>query len=109
MKRFSLIHLDNDDITDFQSRTARDAALKAASRDEKFIVLVENQKFHIFEGMKRALSESEETDFTKSKNITNKPIVRKMGSNRVDTPFDLKKKQDLEFIKNEVRNFTNQL
>lgn len=109
MKRFSLIHLDNDNITDFQSRTAREAALKAASRDETFIVLVEDQKYHIFQGIKKALTETEENEFTKSKNITSKPIVRKMGSNRVTRAFDLKKKEDLEFVKTEVKIFTNQM
>ncbi len=109
MKTFSLLNIGDDTIKEFHSKTAREAALKAASREESLIILIEEQGFHVFKGSKKLLDESKQNDFTKSKNIHYKPQVTKMGYKRFDTTLDVKKKTDLKSIKDEIETFMNVL
>ena len=81
MKRFLSVHPETFELNgDLRSKNAREAALKVASKDvHKHIILVEDGKMHIFEGQRIALEESQHTKFTREKNITTKPHVRKMA------------------------------
>lgn len=99
MRKFTLLHLNDDGTTEFHSKTPREAALKAASRDENLIVLIEEKKMHIFKGEKRPLKEAELNEFTKSRNITNKPVVSKVGTKSFEKSVDAKKKDDLNYIR----------
>lgn len=66
---------------ELHSSTPRDAALKMATRDEEMIYIVDPEigKFHVFRGERRPLSENEQNDFTRRRNIVCKPSVTKMG------------------------------
>ena len=68
-------------VMDFHSQTPRDAALKAATRGHQQICLVDigSGKLHIFRGECVALSQAETNEFTRSRNIQSKPVVRKMA------------------------------
>ena len=81
MKCFWQIDVDAGTVRyEFSSKTARDAALKAATKEETMICLVEPNcgKIHVFEGSKEPLSEKEKSDFTERRNISSKPVVRKL-------------------------------
>ncbi len=74
----------------FTSGTPREAALKAATRDEKYICLVEADtgKLHVFGGEKIPLSEREQNEFTQRRGITSKPIVTKMAYKNLKRKMD---------------------
>lgn len=103
MKKFHLLKKNNE-FVEFHSKTARDAALKAASRDETLIVLLENDKFYIYKGAKRSLSEQECTEFTRQNKIFHKPIAKKMHYGKFERVVDVKKEDDVEFVKENLRN-----
>lgn len=88
------------------SRTPRDAALKAATRNCTMIHLVEvcNGKLHIFRGEKQQLEEKEHTSFTKSRNITAKPIVSKLSYRNLNREI---KRTEIETICSEFKDMTN--
>lgn len=68
-------------VTPWKSKSARDAALKAATRDESLICLVDVEfgKLHVFRGARRELAPEEQTYYTRQRNISHKPVVEKMG------------------------------
>tara|TARA_B100001741_G_scaffold313530_1_gene320146 strand:+ start:9533 stop:9871 length:339 start_codon:yes stop_codon:yes gene_type:complete len=107
MKKFVMIDEDGNKIVDFNSKTAREAALKAASRDYEHIVLLEDGKLHIFSGYKRELLEEEKNEFTRTNKILSKPIATKLISRRLDRLVDLKKKEDKEYIREKLQDFTS--
>ncbi len=102
-----MIDEDGNKIVDFNSKTAREAALKAASRDYEHIVLLEDGKLHIFSGYKRELLEEEKNEFTRTNKILSKPIATKLISRRLDRLVDLKKKEDKEYIREKLQDFTS--
>tara|TARA_B110000008_G_scaffold276313_1_gene315362 strand:+ start:818 stop:1192 length:375 start_codon:yes stop_codon:yes gene_type:complete len=102
MTKFYMVDFEGGSVTEFNSRTPREAALKGASRDKSQIVLIEEKlKLHIFEGNRRELSEEEQNEFTKANNIKSKPSVRKMCSTRFKNQLDVKKKEDFVEIQQE--------
>jgi len=106
MKKFTLFDFQTNETTDFNSNTAREAALKAATRNETMILLLEDDKMHIFEGVKRLLKEKEMNEFTKKKNINSKPLVRKLGYQKLDRKIDFKKGEDITYLKNVFSEYT---
>lgn len=81
-KPFWLINPDEQTVEfEFTSKTARDAALKAASRGYTDIYLadVNDGKIHIFRGGKELLSETKQNEYTRQRNITTKPTASKMA------------------------------
>ena len=106
MRKFTLIDFQTNETTEFNSNTAREAALKAATRNETMIVLLEADKLHIFEGVKRLLKEEEMNEFTKNKNINSKPVVRKLGYQKLDRTVDLKKEGDIKYLKHVFSEYT---
>ena len=86
-------------ISTFQSRTPREAALKAATMNmSEDILLVNQQKLHIFKGEKKMISEAELTPFMRLNHIQFKPTVQKMAM--INLPFspDFKSKTDIAKI-----------
>ena len=106
MKKFTLFDVNTNETTDFNSNTAREAALKAATRNETMIVLLEEDKMHIFEGIKRSLTDEEMNEFTRKKNIHSKPAVRKLGYQKLNRKVDLKKKDDITYLKHVFSEYT---
>lgn len=102
-----MIDDDGNKIIDFNSKTAREAALKAASRDYQHIVLIEDQKLHIFSGSKRELYEEEKNEFTKNNNILSKPLATKLISKRLERSVDVRKKEDQEYMKAKLQDYTS--
>jgi len=81
-KAFWLINPDEQKIEmEFVSKTARDAALKAATRGYSIICLAEADvgKIHIFRGVRINLSEDKQNDYTRQRNINTKPHVSKLA------------------------------
>jgi hypothetical protein len=107
MKKFVMIDNDGNKIVDFNSKTARDAALKAASREYEHIVLLEEQKIHIFTGSKRELKEEEQNSFTKTNHILSKPMATKLISKRLNRTVDIRKTEDQEYIQELLREYTS--
>lgn len=66
---------------EWRSKTARDAALKAANRGAELICLVDvdGGKLHAFRGRRRVLEDSELTEYTRRRGITHKPMVEKLA------------------------------
>ncbi len=82
MPHFWLVdHESTKIVKEFTSNTAREAALKAATRDVNMICLVEvsNGKLHVFRGSRIPLSDAEQNNYTRSRNISSKPHVSKLG------------------------------
>lgn len=104
-KRFFAITLEEDQVTEFQSKTPRDAALKAASKGQECIILCHENKVYIFQGLLRSLTESENNEFTKSKSIQHRPVVKRLGYTKLERNVDPRKASDLEYIQETVRNF----
>lgn len=103
VKRFWCIRPENDEITmEFFSKTPRDAALKAATRDEARICLVDVDagKLHVFVGERRPLNESQTNAFTQRKNITSRPFVAKMAYRNLNQACERK---DVERLAQEFR------
>ena len=98
LKRFILLKHDNS-ILHFQSRTAREAALKAASKDEKEIILFESDKLYVYEGDRKILTEEEQNAFTQKNRIKYKPIVAKLHYEKLNRTYDLKSEKDLAIIR----------
>lgn len=105
MKTFSLLRMDNDDIVNFQSKTARDAALKAASKGETFIVLADDEKLHVFRGERSEIAEEQRNDFARAKSMRFKSNVRKMGCTRFDRKIDWKKPADRQHVRSVLYDF----
>ena len=89
--------------TTFYSKTPRDAALKAATRGESRICLVEpdSGKLHIFRGDRVALSDHARSAFTDQRNIVSKPKVSKIAYRNTRTSFE---RADLDAILEQVRD-----
>lgn len=77
---FILIDNDANTLLKFSSKTAREAALKAATRNNENIIIVDTTrgKLHIFEGWRKTLDAETLNNYEKNRGITKKPIVRKM-------------------------------
>lgn len=104
MKRFVLID-DEAIVAEFNSKSARDAALKAASRNYEHIVLfeIDTRKVHIFRGHKEKVKT--QTEFMTSKNIQYKSNVKKMASMKVDaSKIDLGKSDDVDNLVTFINN-----
>ena len=76
-------------LLEFHSKTPRDAALKAATRDHQEICLVDGAsgKLHIFRGAKVPLAEHELTEFTRTRQIHAKPAVAKIAYRNMGRPL----------------------
>ena len=94
MKKFQLYKQDME----FNSTTARDAAMKAASKNFSQIILLESDKLHVFEGSRRLLSNEEHTSFTKKNKIMYKSNVRKLHYEKLSHPCNMKKNDDVNYI-----------
>lgn len=97
-KLFWCIDLSTREIQmEVNSNTARDAALKAATRNVTDIYLaeVETGKIHVFSGTKAELSEKEKNGFTALRNIHSKPVVSKLGYSKIGRKLH---RSDLEDI-----------
>ena len=103
MKRFQMLK-DDDSVIEFNSRTPREAALKAASRDESQIILVNESKLHIFRGSKKLIAENGHTEFTLKNKIKFKPFVDKMYYTDLKRQVDIKRKSDISFIRDVLRD-----
>ena len=68
-------------VLELQSKTPREAALKAASRDQTRIFLadVTTGKLHIFSGEKRPLTDTQKNTFTALQNIQTRPYASKLA------------------------------
>lgn len=108
MKKFHQLQEDGT-VTEYNSKTARDAALKAASRvnDVSTIVLLESDKLYLYEGSRRPLRDSEQNDFTRSRNIHYMPLARKLHYQKVPQAFNLKKADDREQVRDIVQSITH--
>lgn len=84
---------------DFHSSNARDAALKAASKNETQIILIETDKLYIYEGSRRLLGENEQNDFTKKNKIFYKPFVQKLHYEKLNRVCNVKKEEDMDYIR----------
>lgn len=102
MKRFSHFKSESEFTNEFNSRTARGAALKAASKSENHIILIESDKLYIYDGKKHFLRENEKTEFTESKNIKYKPCVKKLHYEKLSHVCNLKDEQDRLYIKDRL-------
>lgn len=101
MKKF--VQFKSDNLThELNSRTARDAALKAASKNETQIILIENDKLFIYEGTRRLLKEEEQNNFTASRQIKYKPYVKKLYYEKLTQTCNLKKEDDRLYIKEKL-------
>lgn len=94
MKKFQLYKQE----IEFNSTTAREAAMKAASKNFSQIILLESDKLHVFEGTRRLLRDEEHTCFTKKNKILYKSNVRKLHYEKLTHPCNLKKIEDVEYI-----------
>lgn len=89
-RQFWLIDADCATIqAEFASKTARDAALKAATRGHSLILLAEPEqgKIHVFKGWRKPLSDKEMTDFTQRNKITSKPYASKLAYKNLGRPL----------------------
>lgn len=105
MKKFWLLDIDSGIIKkDLFSKTPRDAALKAATKDEVDIYLVEPEsgKIHVFEGSKIPLSEKEKTSYTLDRNIVSKPVVRKLLYKNLNQTIDKNVVEDVSRVFKEL-------
>ena len=97
MKRF--IQLKSETLRELNSRTARDAALKAASKGETQIVLIQDDKLFIYEGTRRPLNENEKNVFTEERKIKYKPVATKMHYEKLTRSCNLKKEDDMIYMR----------
>ena len=92
MKKYCLIDASGRTSGEFLSKCPRGAALKVATKMKEAgrinLYDVDTGGLHIFEGGTRPLEESEKTAFTRSHNITHKPIVRKLLYDKSNQVFD---------------------
>lgn len=104
MKSFWQINLQSGEIgMTIASSTPREAALKAATREEKYICLVEPDtgKLHVFCGEKIPLTEKEQNDFTQKRGITSKPVVNKMAYKNLKSQIG---RSDIRYVISEFQN-----
>lgn len=101
MKKFVQLKSDNS-THELHSRTARDAALKAASKNETQIILIEGDKLFIYEGTRRLLDENEQNSFTTSRQIKYKPFVKKLYYEKLPQVCNVKKEDDKLYIKEKL-------
>ena len=88
MPIYSLIDADTHEVTyDFETKTPRDAALKAAIRNVKNIYIVDftTKKIHVFNGWIRELHDSEKNRYRERHNILSKPMVSKVFASTITT------------------------
>jgi hypothetical protein len=76
-------------VSELRSYSPRDAAMKAATRHEKRICLVEvaTGKLHVFRGERVPLAPQEENSFTRRMNLTSKPCVSKLAYRNTGQPM----------------------
>ena len=89
----------------FESKTPREAALKAASRPSNdLIVLVDSSlgKIHVFNGEVRPLFDDEKNSFTEKRNIQSKPVVTKLAYSAIGRPVNPKSMEDMNLILEKV-------
>lgn len=97
MKSFWLVDCETQKVEkEFSSNTAREAALKAATREVSTICLIEptNGKLHVFKGTRVPLSESQQNNYTRSRNISSKPQVSKLAYKNMNTTYTRHKLED---------------
>lgn len=95
---FWLMNLQDETCAmEFTSSAPREAALKAATRGYQNICLVDttNGKLHIFRGDRIALSDADQNEFTRARNINTKPSVSKMAYRNLNRPIA---KTDIEAV-----------
>lgn len=88
------------EIIEFHSRNAREAALKAASKEVETIVMLDNlkSKLHIFHGGKRPLAENEMNEFTRTNQMYSKPFAQKMAAYSLERQIDMKRDTDVYYL-----------
>ena len=86
-REFKLLSAKNEVIGTYAGSCPYQAAMKAASRGHKSIMLREHygnasysDKLHVYQGGMRSLSAKEQTSFAQSHGIKYKPHVQKMGT-----------------------------
>ena len=105
MNKYYLLNRNDDSLLEFISKTPREAALKAASRNISLIILVDKNKLHLFRGSRKPLEEHEHTEFTTAKNIRSKPNVVKLVTTKLDYKVDIRIEKDLEYIKDILNEY----
>ena len=98
MRKFWTIDISQSTVAmELFSKTPRDAALKAATRDETdiYLVDVDTGKLHVFRGERRPLEPHEHTAYTRARNISAKPVVSKMAYRNLQCKID---RWDLEKV-----------
>ena len=95
---------EKEQLVELNSKTPREAALKAATRKIDMIYLVEHEgcKLHVFRGEKKELSEEEQNEFTRSNKIFTKPVATKMAYKRLDRCVNVKKEIDMNYVKSVI-------
>jgi hypothetical protein len=106
MKKFYQLKPDLN-IIEYNSKTARDAALKAASRSHETIVLTDNEKLFIFDGCRVEIHEEHHTTFTRKNNINFVPSVRKLHYEKLNFECNIKKENDRLQLQKKVHAITN--
>lgn len=76
-------------VSELRSYSPRDAAMKAATRHERRICLVEvtTGKLHAFKGERVPLAPHEENAFTRRMNLSSKPCVTKLAYRNTGQPM----------------------
>lgn len=106
MKCFWLVDYQTCELEkEFLSNTAREAALKAATREAGTICLVESQngKLHVFKGTRVPLAEDEQNSYTRARNISSKPQVSKIAYRNMKMSYHRNRLEDA------CREFANML
>ena len=99
-KKFVQVDISGNIVREYHSKTPRAAALKAATKDEERIAILDLElgKMHIFAGSREPLSESQKNSFTESKNIQTRPSVRKLAYSSFHKNINMRDEHDKEMI-----------
>lgn len=92
VRSFLQVDLASCDVVHaFKARTARCAALKAASRGEREVGILDTEmrKLHVYSADMRPIHEHERTEYSKKYGIESKPVVAKVGYQKVPSDFSL--------------------
>ena len=103
-KAFWLLNPETGQVDmELQSNTPREAALKVATRQKTNICLVEASmgKVHLFKGDRIPLNEKDISEYTERRNISAKPIVKKVGYKKIAARFT---QADLEQLAEVIRD-----
>ena len=107
-KKFIQVDTSGTTIREYHSRNPRGAALKAATRDEPLIVILDAQvgKIHIFKGIREPLTDAQRNSFTEANNIQTRPQVHKMAYTSLKQPINVK--NDKKILEDVIHKLINE-